>query len=122
MSAGDPTAADEIRRLKERSSRDPRSHTFARLADLYRKGGHLGRALDVVEAGLVHHPHYLNARIVHARVLHELGRDGEAAAAFRRVLEIDGENLVARQALEEIRRARSAAGAQGDGPAAGAQA
>lgn len=103
LSLDDPAVADEIRRLEERRARDPRAHTFARLADLYRKDGRPERGLEVVEAGLVHHPHYLNARIVHARVLRELGRTDEAASAFRRVLEIDGENLVAKQALRELR-------------------
>ncbi len=83
-------------------ARDPRTHTFARLADLYRKSGRLERALEVVEEGLAHHPHYLNARLVHARVLRELGRTDEAAAAFRLVLEIDEDNLVALEALESL--------------------
>ncbi len=83
-------------------ARDPRTHTFARLADLYRKSGRLERALEVVEEGLVRHPHYLNAQLVRARVLRELGRTDEAASAFRLVLEIDGDNLVAREALESL--------------------
>lgn len=94
--------AEEIERLAERAARDPRTHTFARLADLYRKVGELDRALQVIEAGLKHHPHYLNARLVHARLLRDLGRPEEAVAAFTRVLEIDSENRVARAALEEL--------------------
>ncbi len=93
---------EEIERLVLRGEKDPRTHTFARLADLYRKTGELDRALEVIEAGLKHHPHYLNARLVHARVLRELGRSDEAIAAFVRVLRIDSENLVARAALEEL--------------------
>lgn len=95
--------ADEIDRLEARSASDPRTHTFARLADLYRKAGELQRALEVVESGLRHHPHYLNARIVHARLLRELGRQGEAISAFERVLRIDSQNLVAQAALDELR-------------------
>ncbi len=86
-------------------ARDPRTHTFARLADLHRKSGRLERALEVVEEGLAHHPHYLNARLVRARVLRELGRTDEAAAAFRLVLEIDEDNLVALEALESLGQA-----------------
>ncbi len=95
--------SEEIDRLEERAARDPRTHTFARLADLYRKAGELDRALQVIESGLRQHPHYLNARIVHARLLRELGRRGEAVVAFERVLQIDSENLVARTALTEMR-------------------
>ena len=96
--------ADEIDRLEARSASDPRTHTFARLADLYRKAGELERALEVVESGLRHHPHYLNARIVHARLLRELGRRGDAVIAFEHVLQIDSQNLVAQAALTELRQ------------------
>ncbi|MDX1579441.1 MAG: tetratricopeptide repeat protein, partial [Gemmatimonadota bacterium] len=102
--------SEEIDRLLDRAERDPRTHTFARLADLYRKSGELDRALDVVETGLRHHPHYLNARIVHARVLRDLGRHAEAREAFERVLRIDSENLVAREALSELGAAGRPAG------------
>ena len=94
--------SDEIQRLEERGGLEPRTHTFARLADLYRKSGELDRALEVIESGLRHHPHYLNARLVHARLLRELGRSEEAVGAFERVLDIDSENLVAQAALAEL--------------------
>jgi len=94
--------SEEIERLVQRAEQDPRTHTFARLADLYRKTGDVTRALAVIERGLKHHPHYLNARIVHARVLSDLGRRTEARRAFERVLRIDSENLVAQAALAEL--------------------
>ncbi len=94
--------SEEIEQLVRRAEQDGRTHTFARLADLYRKTGEVERALEVVERGLKHHPHYLNARIVHARVLSELGRRMDARAAFERVLQIDSENLVAQAALAEL--------------------
>jgi len=93
---------EEIRRLLERSARDPRTHTFAHLADLYRETGQLPRALEVVEAGLEHHPHYVNARLVHARILEEMGRNEEAVRAFERILEIDPENRRARESLASL--------------------
>lgn len=94
--------SDEIARLIHRGEQDPRTHTFARLADLYRKAGDLDRALEVIQSGLKHHPHYLNARLVHARVLRQLGQPEAAQQAFERVLRIDSENLVARAALTEL--------------------
>lgn len=94
-----PDRIEEIERLVERGARDSRTHTFAQLADLYRETGQLARALEVIEAGLKHHPHYVNARLVHARLLRELERPEEASRAFARVLEIDSENQVAKEAI-----------------------
>ncbi len=105
--------SDEIDRLVERRARDPRTHTFAALADLYRQTGELDRALEVVQDGLRHHPHFLNARLVHAKLLRELGRDEDAAAAFRQVLEIDSENRIARSALTEIVEGVAETGSEG---------
>lgn len=102
MSLPDTVLEEEIRRLEELRTRNPRGHLFARLADLYRKTGEPEKALEIVEAGLVHHPHYLNAHLIHGRVLTDLGRGSEAAAAFRRVLEIDDDNLVARESLTAL--------------------
>ncbi len=115
---------EEIARLTRRGDKDPRTHTFARLADLYRKTGDLPRALQVIEGGLKHHPHYLNARLVHAWVLRELGRPDEARQAFEHVLHIDSENLVAQAALSDLGASGAAPGeeaaptaAPADGPA-----
>lgn len=106
MTLPDAPMKEEIQRLEELRLKNPRGHTFARLADLYRKSGQPLQGLEVVESGLEHHPHYLNAHLVHGRILRDLGRRKEAADAFRRVLEIDEENLVAIQAIEDINRPR----------------
>ncbi|MDH3735350.1 MAG: tetratricopeptide repeat protein [Gemmatimonadota bacterium] len=97
-----PERSEQIARLVGRREADPRTHTFAELADLYREEGDLALALEVVEDGLRHHPHFLNARLVHATLLRELGRAEEAARAFRQVLEIDSENAAALEALGEL--------------------
>lgn len=102
MSLPDTAYEEEIRRLEELRTRNPRGHTFARLADLYRKSDLPEKGLEVIESGLAHHPHYLNAHLVHGRILSDLGRGHEATAAFRRVLDIDEDNLVALQALEAM--------------------
>lgn len=98
---------EEIRRLEALRIRNPRGHTFARLADLYRKCGLPEKGLEVVEEGLAHHPHYLNAHLIHGRILRDLGRGPEAAVAFQRVLDIDDENLVAREALTSLEGGRN---------------
>lgn len=103
-----PDAAHDpdIRRFEEQYAENPDSFVFARLADAYRKSGRTGRALALLEDGLSRHPEYLSARIVLARTLRDMGRTEEAAAAFGRVLELDGRNLVAIRALAEIARRR----------------
>lgn len=97
---------ERIRRLEEARVRRPESLAFARLADEYRKAGRLERALETVREGLVRHPAYLGGRVVHARVLQDLGADEEAVHAFEKVLEVDPFNLIALQSLADIHEAR----------------
>lgn len=101
----DPTEANEIRRFEEQYAENPESFVFARLADAYRKAGNPARALEILETGLQRHPEYMSGHIVHARCLMDVERDEEAAAAWRRVLELDPQNLVALRQLAELSRA-----------------
>ncbi len=101
-SSHEPVATDEIRRFAAQVAENPESLAFARLADAYRKAGAPERALETVEQGLLRHPGYLSAHIVRGRTLRDLGRRSAASAAFRRVLELDPQNLVALRALAEL--------------------
>ncbi len=98
-----PVAADdqtvEIEQLLRRAELEPGTHTFARLADLYRQAGEQERALGVIRDGLSAHPYYLDARLLHARVLLELGRDEVARVEFEHVLSLDPANPLACMAL-----------------------
>ena len=98
-----PLATDdrttEIEALLRQREMEPRTHTFARLADLHREAGDLDLALDLIRGGLEHHPYYLDARLVHARVLLELRRDDAARAEFEQILTLDPTNPLARFAL-----------------------
>ena len=91
----DSPTSDEIRRFEEQVRDQPESLVFARLADAYRKAGQPERALAVLEDGLYRHPNYPSGHIVRARALRDMGRVDETLEAFRRVLELDGANLVA---------------------------
>jgi tetratricopeptide (TPR) repeat protein len=91
----DSLISDEIRRFEEQVRDQPESLVFARLADAYRKAGQPERALAVLEDGLYRHPNYPSGHIVRARALRDMGRVDETLEAFRRVLELDGANLVA---------------------------
>lgn len=91
----DSSPSDEILRFEEQVQSQPDSLVFARLADAYRKAGQPEKALAVLEDGLLRHPEYASGHIVRARALRDLGRVEETLEAFRRVLELDGANLVA---------------------------
>jgi len=98
----DRIAGSEIRRFEEQYAENPESFVFARLADAHRKAGNSARALEILELGLERHPDYLSAHIVCARCLMDLGRAGEAAAAWTRVLDLDQHNVVALRELAEL--------------------
>ncbi|MDP2480329.1 MAG: hypothetical protein Q8W51_11220 [Candidatus Palauibacterales bacterium] len=102
----DPSLGFEIQRLEEQFAAHPGSLLFARLADLLRKSGELDRALAVVEEGLSQHPDYLSAHIVHARTLEDMGREVQAGEAYRGVLDVDAQNLVALRSLAHLAETR----------------
>jgi len=89
----------EIEQLLRRAELEPRTHTFVRLADLYRQAGEHERSLGVIRNGLRAHPYYLDARLLHARVLLELGRDEVARVEFEHILSLDPANPLACMAL-----------------------
>jgi tetratricopeptide (TPR) repeat protein len=91
----DSPASEEIRRFEEQYRRQPESLVFARLADAYRKAGQPEKALAILEEGLIRHPDYPSGHIVRARALRDMGKMEETLESFRRVLELDGANLVA---------------------------
>lgn len=81
---------------------NPEGLVFARLADAYRRCGRLERALELLREGLERHPDYTTAHLIQARTLREADRPEEAARSFRRVLQLDAENLVALRSLAEL--------------------
>ena len=98
----DSPASDEIRRFEEQYRRQPDSLVFARLADAHRKAGQPEKALAILAEGLIRHPDYPSGHIVRARALRDMGRMDETLESFRRVLELDGANLVAIRELARL--------------------
>ena len=92
----------EIDKLERRHRENPEGRTFAPLADAYRKAGDVPRALEILKYGLQLHPDYLSASIVLGRCHLDLGDLPGAETAFRRVLELDKENVIAIKALADI--------------------
>ena len=92
----------EIDKLERRHRENPKGRTFAPLADAYRKAGDIPRALEYLKAGLELHPDYLSASIVLGRCHLDLGDLAAAESAFRRVLDLDKENVIGIKALADI--------------------
>ncbi len=92
----------EIEKLERRYAENPQGRNFAPLADAYRKAGEVDQAIELCKSGLEHHPDYVSAHIVLGRCFMGKRSDGEAEQVFRRVLELDPENVIAFKVLADI--------------------
>ena len=95
-------ASSEIEKLERRYAENPDGRYFAPLADAYRKAGQVDSALELVRDGLEKHADYLSAHIVLGRCLLDKKDDEGAGQAFRRVMTLDSENIIALKSLAEI--------------------
>ncbi|MGH7676423.1 MAG: tetratricopeptide repeat protein, partial [Gemmatimonadales bacterium] len=94
--------SSEIDKLEKRQRENPKGRNFAPLADAYRKAGELDRAIELCRRGLQEHPDYISAHIVYGRCLIDKHDDPAAEQVFRRVLELDPENILGLRILAEI--------------------
>lgn len=94
--------SSEIDKLEKRQRENPKGRNFAPLADAYRKAGELDRAIELCRRGLQEHPDYISAHIVYGRCLIDKHDDPGAEQVFRRVLELDPENILGLRILAEI--------------------
>ncbi len=92
----------EIEKLEARYRENPKGRNFAPLADAYRKAGLIDNAIELCQAGLQLHPDYVSGHIVHGRCLVDKKDDTGAEEVFRRVLDLDPENILALKVLAEI--------------------
>ncbi|HJS42729.1 MAG TPA: tetratricopeptide repeat protein, partial [Gemmatimonadales bacterium] len=92
----------EIDKLEARFRDNPKGRNFAPLADAYRKAGLIDNAIDLCQNGLKLHPDYVSAYIVYARCLVDKKDDPAAVGVFKKVLELDGENIIALRGLAEL--------------------
>lgn len=92
----------EIEKLEARFRENPKGRNFAPLADAYRKAGLIDNAIDLCQSGLQFHPDYVSGHIVHGRCLVDKKDDTGAEAVFRKVLDLDPENILALKVLAEI--------------------
>jgi tetratricopeptide (TPR) repeat protein len=94
--------SDELQNLIERYSRARDSRVFAPLADAYRKSGDVDKAIEILERGLEKMPTYASAHVILGKCYYDKGATERAKSEFRRVLELDGENLVALKFMGDI--------------------
>ncbi len=94
----------QIDRLQEiyKSEKDPQGRAFVPLADAHRRLGNLAKALAVIQEGLDVHPDFASAHMVAGWVYRSRQEPDEAMRSFERVLELDGENSLARAAIAEL--------------------
>src|SRR5256884_808129 len=92
----------EIDKLEARFRENPKGRNFAPLADAYRKAGLIDNAVELCQNGIKLHPDYVSAYIVYARCLIDKKDDAGAQEVFRKVLALDGENIIALRVLAEI--------------------
>ena len=92
----------EIEKLERRWNENRQGTSFAPYAEALRKVGELERAQEVLKQGLANHPDHIPGNIVLGRCCLDMGADGEAEAAFSRVLGLDAENVIALKALADI--------------------
>lgn len=92
----------EIEKLERRWKDNPMGTGFAPYAEALRKQGEVELARDVLRQGLENHPDHIPGNIVLGRCCLDLVEDGPAEGAFRHVLDLDVENVIALKALAEI--------------------
>ena len=91
----------ELAKLKRRYEEKP-SQWFAALAEEHRRAGDVEVAIQMVRKGLENRSNYVSGHIVLARCLLDRAEDAEAQQELERVLELDGENVIALKVLSEI--------------------
>lgn len=95
---------EEIAKLEALYAGNPGGRVFVHLAEALRKAGEHARAESILAEGLARHADSASGYVVLGRVMADMGNAAEAETAFRRVLELDGGNLVALRWLGDLAR------------------
>jgi tetratricopeptide (TPR) repeat protein len=92
----------EIQRFEDMLAADPRSLSFAPLAELYRKLGLLDDAISVAKKGCALHPDYPGGFFALGAACFDKGLTDEARPALERVVLLSPENLRAQKLLGQL--------------------
>jgi tetratricopeptide (TPR) repeat protein len=93
---------EEIAKLEALYASSPGGRVFVHLAEALRKAGEYERARGILSEGLGRHSDSASGYVVLGRLLTDLQADAEAEEAFRRVLQLDGGNLIALRGLADL--------------------
>lgn len=91
-----------IERYQLLYEKNPRSKIFAPLAEAYRKMGLMGEALELARSGVEIHPDFAGGHVALGRILLEQKKWPEAAAHFKRAVELSPENILAQSELADL--------------------
>src|SRR4029079_1889078 len=92
---------DRLQELQQKYDENPRRY-FAPLANEYRKGGQLKRAIELCRAQLAEMPGHMSGQIVFGQALYESGEFEEARQVFERAISLDPENLISLRSLGDM--------------------
>lgn len=92
----------DVQQLEERLRSNPNSLVFSRIADSYRKGGDIPRAVEICSKGLGIYPTYITGRIILGRCYLEQQNFNEAVKEFTRVCRQDRRNHIAIKMLADV--------------------
>ena len=101
MVSAEKNIAKRLAYYRRKYELSPRSRAFAPLADLLRKLGRIDEALPLLLSGLEDHPRYVSALVILGRCHLDTGQPEAAREAFRKVLELDPDNLVVLKVMAE---------------------
>ena len=76
--------------------------TAKKLANVQLRAGRVSGALTTLERVIEQHPSEIDARLLRAKALSELGRHSDAVIEYQRVLKLDANNEAAQSALDQI--------------------
>ena len=97
----DAFSAERLAQLEERWRREPESRVFLQLAEEYRRGGMMSRAVEALEQGVARHPNQVSALVALGRCRLEVDDATRAVEAFELALTLDPAQLVANRLLVE---------------------
>ena len=97
----DAFSAERLAQLEERWRREPESRIFLQLAEEYRRGGMMSRAVEALEQGVARHPNQVSALVALGRCRLEVDDAPRAVEAFETALTLDPAQLVANRMLVE---------------------
>jgi hypothetical protein len=96
-----PRASDRIGEIQRELEVNPTSRQFYQLGELLRRAGRPHEAVEILRAGVEHHPRYVAAWVALGRASLEADDPLRADDALRRALDLDPVNPVAWRLLGE---------------------